>query len=180
MTWHNAAPAQIANTTPEDGLARKIPLTPRERLRRYLKSTYGPEAFLRAAAGSGISQWTDTPKEWKQGWEAYGERFGNAFAKHTIDKTLESGAAAILHEDNRYYRLGEAGMWKRTRHAIGSAFVARNDAGGEHFAYSRFGGALGGGIHFPHLATAQHQRPRRSRRELWSSPWRMRSAGMFL
>jgi 2-methylcitrate dehydratase PrpD len=35
------------------------------------------------------------------------------------------------------------GFWKRTRHAVAGVFVARNDTGHEHFAYSRFGSALG-------------------------------------
>jgi len=119
------------------------PLTASERLGLYLKTTYGPASIVRSAAGAGISQWSDSPKEWKEGAEAYGERFGNAYAMHVIRGTLEYGASAILREDNRYVRSLDTGFWRRTRHAIASTFVARNDAGHGHFAYSRFGGALG-------------------------------------
>ena len=103
---------------------------------------FGPGAVLRAAAAGGISQWEDTPKEWKQGSEAYGERLGNSLAEHVIRKTLESGAAAALHEDNRYFASTDTGFWKRTKHAVVSVFEARNEAGREHFAYSRFGAAV--------------------------------------
>ncbi|MGE5195402.1 MAG: hypothetical protein ACM3U2_23155 [Deltaproteobacteria bacterium] len=130
----------IAAATNESTYA---PLTASERWRQYLVSAYGPGAILRAAAAAGISQWNDTPKEWKQGGEAYGERFGNSLAEHVIRKTLESGGAALLHEDNRYFKSTDTGFWKRTKHAVASAFVARNVAGREHFAYSRFGAALG-------------------------------------
>ena len=162
VCWQVAAPAQIVNVNdvPDGGrtgdAARTraasdasmkdssyVPLTMSERLRQYLVSAYGPEAIVRAAAASGISQWNNTPKEWKQGSEAYGERFGDALARHVIRKTLESGAAAVLHEDNRYFRSTETGFFKRTKHAVGSVFVARNQAGAEHFAYSRFGAAIG-------------------------------------
>ena len=38
-----------------------IPLTQPKRFHLYLKSLVGPEMFLRSAAGSGITQWSDTP-----------------------------------------------------------------------------------------------------------------------
>jgi hypothetical protein len=162
LCWQTAAPAQTINDsgTPGGGRASGsaktgvigsdvetnapsyAPLTASERWRLYFLGAYGPEAILRAAAGAGISQWNDTPKEWKQGSEAFGERFGNSLAKHVIRKTLESGTAAALHEDNRYFRSLDTGFWKRTKHAVGSVFVARNEAGREHFAYSRFGSAV--------------------------------------
>jgi hypothetical protein len=54
------------------------PLTASERWRLYFISAYGPGA---------IAQWNDTPKEWKQGSEAFGERFGDSFcqARHPQD-----------------------------------------------------------------------------------------------
>ena len=162
LCWQVAAPAQTINdnVTPDDRRVDEAaktgvvgadaatnapsyaPLTASERWRLYFLSAYGPEAILRAAAGGGISQWNGTPKEWKQGSEAFGERVGNSLAKHVIRKTLEAGAAAALHEDNRYFESTDTGFWKRTKHAIGSVFVARNQAGQEHFAYSRFGSAI--------------------------------------
>lgn len=162
MLSQSAAPAQTTqlDTTPADssgtsggptgvvggtGVAlppEYAPLTSSERWRSYFVGAFGPEAILRAAAGGGISQWEGTPREWRGGAEAYGDRVGNIFAEHVIRKTLESGAAAALHEDNRYFRSTETGFWKRSKHAIGSVFVARNEAGRQHFAYSRFGSAV--------------------------------------
>jgi hypothetical protein len=163
LWWHGAAAAQTINdgATPQDGTATGAtqtgvvganaatnlpsyaPLSASERLRRYFVSTFGPGAVLRAAAAGGITQWTDTPKEWKQGSEAYGERFGSSFAQNFIRQTLEAGAAAALHEDDRYFRSTDTGFWRRTKHAVGSAFVARNGGGGERFAFSRIGAAAG-------------------------------------
>ena len=162
MCWYTVAPAQTINQypAPDDGRAgtaktgvasadaasnvpNYVPLTASERWRAYFVSAFGPGAILRATVAAGISQWQDSPKEWKQGSEAYGHRFGNSLATHVIRKTLESGAAAVLHEDNRYFRSADLGFWQRTKHAVASVFVARNPAGQEHFAYSRFGAALG-------------------------------------
>lgn len=120
-----------------------VPMTMSERARRYIVGAFGPGAILRAAASGGITQWEVTPREWGVGAEAYGDRFGNALAKHVIREALEFGGSAALREDNRYFRSTESGFFKRSKHAIGSVFVARNEAGGEHFAYSRFGAVAG-------------------------------------
>ena len=164
LCWQAAAPAQTINGNPAVGdtgsADRSIktgviggdavntqpgfaPLTASERLRMYFVSAFGPEAIVRAAASGAVAQWTDTPKEWRQGSEAFGERVGNSLAEHVIRKTLEAGAAAALHEDNRYFLSTDTGFGKRLKHAVGSAFVARNQVGGEHFAYSRIGSAIG-------------------------------------
>jgi len=120
-----------------------VPMTASERARKYILGAFGPGAILRAAASAGISQGTVTPKEWGVGPQAYGDRFGNAFAKHVVREALEYGMSAALHEDNRYFRSTESGFFKRSKHAVASVFVARNEAGGEHFAFSRFGSVLG-------------------------------------
>ena len=119
------------------------PQTTSERLRSYVMGAFGPAAIARAAVSAGFSQWEGNPKEWGGGAEAFGERFGNAFAEHIIRKTLESGSAALLHEDDRYFRSTDSGFFRRTRHAVVSVFVARNEVGQEHFSYSRVGGTLG-------------------------------------
>ena len=118
-------------------------MTASERARKYLLGALGPGAILRAAVAGGIAQSSETPKEWGAGAEAYGERVGNAFAKHVIREALEFGGSTALKEDNRYFRSTESGVFKRSKHVLASVFVARNEAGGEHFAYSRFGSVLG-------------------------------------
>jgi hypothetical protein len=163
MLWQSTAPAQTASRldptvdTPEPadrptgagsmgGVVMKpefVAMTASERWKAYFLGAFGPAAIARAALSGGLTQWTGNPKEWGGGAEAFGERFGNSLAEHIIRKTLESGAAAALHEDNRYVRSTESGFFRRSKHAVVSAFVARNEAGQEHFAYSRVGGALG-------------------------------------
>jgi hypothetical protein len=48
-----------------------------------------------------------------------------------------------LREDNRDIPSTESRFFKRTKHVISSVFVAQNDGGGEHFAFSRIGSAAG-------------------------------------
>jgi len=163
LLWQSAAPAQtqysatalaeapkadtratgVVGSTVSVTIREYVPLTTSERWKRYFVAALGPEAILNSAASAGILQWENTPKEWGGGAQAFGERFGNSMAQHVMRTTLEFGASAALHEDNRYFRSTDTGFWRRTKHAIASTFVAHNNAGGTHFAYSRFGSAAG-------------------------------------
>jgi hypothetical protein len=120
-----------------------VPMTRSERLRDYLTSLVNGEAVVRAAAAAGIRQAADSPKEWGGGAEGYGDRLGNAFAIEVMRRTLQHGAAAALHEDNRYFASGENGFFRRTKYAVRSTFLARHDNGQQYLSFSRFGGAGG-------------------------------------
>jgi len=119
------------------------PMTRYERLGNYVSGLASYESILTAAAVGGISQATNTPKEWGGGAEAYGERVGNVFAQHVIRDTLEYGASAVLHEDNRYFVSGETGFLRRTKYAVMSTFLARHDNGNRFISFSRIGGSAG-------------------------------------
>jgi hypothetical protein len=119
------------------------PLTQNERFHKYLLGLVSVESALRAAAAAGVRQAEGSPKEWGQGAEGYGERFGNSFAQHIVNQTLRYGISAALHEDNRYLVSGQTGFFRRTKYAIKSTFLARHDDGNQYFSFSRIGGDAG-------------------------------------
>ncbi len=102
-----------------------------------------PVAVGASAAGAGISQWEDTPSEWKQGAEGYGRRFANSYGQHLLRQTMMFGAASVLHEDNRYIRCSESGFGPRLKYAVLSTFLARRDDGTRRFSFSRIGSTAG-------------------------------------
>ena len=65
---------------------------------------------------------------------------GKAYAEHVLNRTLQHGIAAALHEDNRSFVSGESGFFTRARYAIASTFLARHDNGSRSISLSRFGG----------------------------------------
>src|SRR4029077_3032921 len=67
--------ATISNPPPREF----APMTRYERLGNYVAGLVSYESVFTAAATGGISQATNTPKEWGGGAEAYGERVGNIF-----------------------------------------------------------------------------------------------------
>jgi hypothetical protein len=119
------------------------PMTGYERLGRYVTGLGNPQALFLAAASAGIGQANGTPKEWGGGAEGYGLRIGDAFTKHVIRDTLTFGISATLHEDNRYFVSRDTGVFRRTKYALKSTFLARHDDGSQSFSFSRIGGAAG-------------------------------------
>ncbi len=123
-----------------------VPMTQAERFHRFVKSTFSPESLLTGAAGAGITQWEHSPKEWPEGAEGYGMRFGNSYAQRIIRHTLEYGASSLLHEDNRYFHSGKFGFGPRLKYAVASTFLARRDDGTRCLSFSRIGGTAGAAV----------------------------------
>jgi hypothetical protein len=117
-------------------------MTQAQRFRYYAKSMVSPEAILRAAAGAGLQQWTNTPPEWGQGPEGYWRRFDNSFGEHLMRQTITYGLSSILDEDNRFFRSEQGGFGRRTMYAVESTVMARHPDGTRHISYSRLGGLI--------------------------------------
>jgi hypothetical protein len=127
----------------EPTAAEYLPMTRSERFRNYLGGLADAESVMRAAASAGIRQAENSPKEWGGGAEAFGYRVGDAFAQHVMRRTLQYGASAVLHEDNRYFASGQSGFFRRTKYAVFSTFLARHDNGQRGISFSRLGAAAG-------------------------------------
>jgi len=120
------------------------PMTRYERFENYATGLVSLESIFTSAAGAGIEQAVNSPKEWGGGAEAYGWRVGNVFAQHVIRETLQYGLSATLHEDNRYFASQLNGFFPRVKYAVMSTLLARRDNGSRTFSFSRIGGAAGG------------------------------------
>src|ERR1019366_6436385 len=93
----------------------------------------GPIPLLAEAAGAGIGQWENSPKEWGRGWGAYGERFESNLAYNGVRQTITYGTSVVFHEDNRYFPSHKHGFWARTGYAVLSTVTARHPDGRRAF-----------------------------------------------
>jgi hypothetical protein len=118
-------------------------LTEKERFQAYLLSTGGPVPLIGEAAGAGVGQWLNSPKEWGQGWGAYGERFGSNLAYNAVRQTITYGTSIVFREDDRYFASTAHGFWPRTRHALVSTFTARHPNGRQMVSVSSVTGVIG-------------------------------------
>jgi len=126
--------------SPMDG-APYSPLGLKQKFYLFNYRTIEPTAFAKSAFGAAIAHATNTPEEWGQGWDAYGHRYGHRLASRGVKNMIGFGAAALLHQDGRYFRRGEGRIVDRLGHSVAQTFVTRTDSGGRTFATYRFVGA---------------------------------------
>ena len=105
------------------------------KLRSYAFEVMGPYPIVGAAFAAGINQAESTPPEWKQGAEAYGQRFGSDFGIAAITTTTRYALAEAFREDTVYYRCECKGIIPRLEHAALSTVTARRGEDG-HYAFS--------------------------------------------
>ncbi len=109
-------------------------LTPHQKFMIFVHSTYDPTTFASAAFDAGIGQGTGEHPDYGQGADGFGKRYGAAVA------SSESGVffsrfllPTLLHQDPRYFQLGEGSFQHRAAYAVSRAFVTRTDSGGKAF-----------------------------------------------
>jgi hypothetical protein len=136
------------------------PLTTGQKFRLATAGVFDWGAYPFNGILSGIAQAKNDPKEWGQGWGAYGKRYGASFADNSIGTYMTTAIfPSLLHEDPRYYQLGNGRFAHRAYHAINRLFVVRTDSGHERFNYSESVGnavaaALSNIYHVPEDRTA--------------------------
>ena len=120
-------------------------LTQKKRFHLYVLSVGGPVPLLAEAAGAGLSQWDNVPKEWGQGWNAYGKRYGDNLAYNGIRQTITYGTSMMFHEDNRYFASHKQGVLGAHRlHALRRTVTAQHPDGREvFFGFEQWLGVVG-------------------------------------
>jgi hypothetical protein len=122
------------------------PLTATDRWRHLSDSTLSPTEFGVNMISAAVSHEIGSVPEWGHGAEGYGRRLGWTVLNDVAQSSIESGAAAALHEDNTYYRCSCSGLWRRTAHALVSQVTARRPDGTRSFSFSRPIGAYAGAM----------------------------------
>ena len=141
--------------------AKKIPpLTTGQKLKLVALVTFDPIEFPYVGVLALIDQAENTDPSFGQGFAGYAKRYGAAFADTTIENFMVGAVfPSLLHQDPRYYQLGEGGFFHRAGHAALRVFITRTDSGKNQFNYSEVAGsalaaALSNTYHPPHDRTA--------------------------
>jgi hypothetical protein len=124
------------------------------KFRYYMSETYFNPGALTAPAfraglrmanppGKGATQY---PREWRQGAEAFGRNYGDAFAERASFQTARFVTGVVTREDPRYVPSGSHNVIARSLYALGFSFVDRSDSGRPMPAFSNFVGAAAGGF----------------------------------
>jgi hypothetical protein len=113
------------------------PITGRQRVHWFVRSTAGPESVVAGVLSAGISTATDEPREYGPSWGGFGRRYGIRFTGISTGNAIEAGLGAIWGEDPRYDRAAEGPFGGRVWNAIKLTFVARYPDGHLAPAYAR-------------------------------------------
>jgi hypothetical protein len=122
------------------------PLNPRQKFELAIKISVNPYQFALIGAVAAIGQAQNSFPEYGQGWKGYGKRYGAAYFD-AFDGNIIGNAAlpVLLHQDPRYYRMGNGSKKKRFLYAVALVAVSKGDNGKWQPGYSNILGNLAAG-----------------------------------
>ncbi len=122
--------------------------TPKEKFVGFAQDSFDYSSFILVGLLAGVSQIQDSSPEFHSGAPAFGRYYWHGFADQTDENLwVEFLLPAALHQDARYYTLGNQsagkhnGFAKRTGYAISRILVTRTDSGGNGFNFSEVVGS---------------------------------------
>jgi len=118
------------------------PLTAKQKLKVVTRGCFDPIEIPWYGIQAGISQATNSEAGYGQGAEGYGKRYAAYAADGTIENYFSQAFLPILlHQDPRYFQMGEGSFTHRTGYAISRIFVTRSDSGHRQFNFSEIVGS---------------------------------------
>ena len=125
-----------------------VPITPKQRLIWFVRSTGGVESLLLAgpiSAGWGTA--FHHPPEYNTSWEGFAQRYGMRLTGVSTGNAMEATLGAIWGEDPRYFRTeGQPFKKRRVVNIVDLTFRAYRNVGQRHFAYARLAGNVGNNV----------------------------------
>lgn len=123
-----------------------VPLSPKQKFELAWKTSTDPVTFGLVGAIAGIQQAANTYREYGQGAQGYGKRYGASYAD-TVIGTFIGGAAlpSLLKQDPRYFYKSKGSVRERFLYAVANAVICKGDNGHWQPAYSAILGSLAAG-----------------------------------
>jgi hypothetical protein len=119
------------------------PITGRQRLNWFVRSTIGPESLVAGMFTAGFGTAINRPQEYGPHWDGYAKRYGMRFTGISTGNAMEAGFGSLWGEDPRYFRATGQSFKGRIKNVVVMTFVARQDEGTNALAYARYIGITG-------------------------------------
>lgn len=89
-----------------------------------------------------ISQADNGEPAFRQGWIGYAKRYGTTAGDSMVENFMVGAVfPSALHQDPRYYQLGQGSFFRRTGYSVSRLVVTLSDSGHRQFNYSEIFGA---------------------------------------
>jgi hypothetical protein len=116
-------------------------ITAKQKLTIAFKDSFDYPVYPTSALFASLYQLEDQNHSFGQGMAGYSKRFATAYGDQMIGNMMTEGIIpAVLHEDPRYFRIGEGTKKSRAWYALTRIMVTRTDSGGQRFNTSEWGG----------------------------------------
>lgn len=122
---------------------QQLPPQPvKDKFRTAAEDSFDYSSFIFVGAQSGLSFWGKSYPEFHQGVAGYGRYYWHTFADQADENLwVEFILPSVLHQDSRYYTLGQGNFGKRFVYSFTRVGLTRTDEGHEAFNASEIVGA---------------------------------------
>jgi len=124
------------------------PITAKQKMTIAYKDSFDWPVYPTSGLFATLYQLENQNPSFGQGMAGYAKRLATSYGDQMIGNMMTEGIVpSLMHEDPRYFRLGEGSKISRTWYAVTRIFVDRKDSGRASFNFSEWGGnALGTAI----------------------------------
>lgn len=110
------------------------PMTTGEKFRLFVNQSISPPYVLAAGISAAYNQARNSPPAYGQGWNAYGNRYGESIARAASNAFFGNFVfASMLHQDPRFYPQNRPSFWGSVKYSAQRVFVTRTDSGRDTF-----------------------------------------------
>jgi hypothetical protein len=119
------------------------PISAGRKFELFVDQSISPAYVLAASVSAAINQARNVPKSYGQGWEAYGNRYGEGIARASSDSFFSTFLfASILRQDPRFFPQSNPTVWGSVKYSAKRVFVTPTDSGESAFNTSGLLGPL--------------------------------------
>ena len=134
----------LPNYTTVEGAKRIQPVSTKQMFHMASLDSFDPPVFPFVAFTTWLAQVEGEEASWGGGVKAYEKRYATTFSDDVIATFLTTGVMpTLLHQDPRYFELGEGRAWHRAGYAATRSLVTLSRSGHSQFNYSD---VIGNGI----------------------------------
>lgn len=103
------------------------PPTAKQAFKIATQNSFDYSSFIFVGITSAMAEWSDSHPQLGEGMAGYGRYYWRGFLDKTDGNYLVIFAfPTLLHQDERYYAMGEGSVWKRGTYSATRIFVARD------------------------------------------------------
>lgn len=119
------------------------PMTPGEKFRLFVNQSISPPFIILPLFTSAYNQAINSPKEYGQGWNAYGNRYGESIARASSNSFFSTFLlASAFREDPRFFPQNRPSVWGSIKYSAQRLIVTRTNSGRDTFNTSQILGTF--------------------------------------